>query len=179
MKPPADSPPIAAKATFDLAGFNQPGRHQQRVHKAHILSLDEDDLPAVQRIELAAHIFPWSDRVFKDCIRSGYYLDGAFDGPKLLGFSVVMPILNEWHLLNLCVDPKSQRQGVGRLLLEYMIEQAKKSKVSSLWLEVREGNLAARQLYAAYGFMQVGTRKAYYPAKQGREDALVLTSTLD
>ncbi len=146
---------------------------------AHILSLDEEDLPAVQRIEQAAHIFPWSERVFQDCIRSGYYLDGAYDGPKLLGFSVVMPILNEWHLLNLCVDPKRQRRGIGRLLLEYMIEQAKKAEVDSLWLEVREGNDAARQLYAAYGFEQVGLRKAYYPAKQGREDALVLTRTLD
>lgn len=146
---------------------------------AQILSLDEEDLPAVQRIEQAAHIFPWSERVFQDCIRSGYYLDGAYDGPKLLGFSVVMPILNEWHLLNLCVDPKRQRRGIGRLLLEYMIEQAKKAEVDSLWLEVREGNDAARQLYAAYGFEQVGLRKAYYPAKQGREDALVLTRTLD
>lgn len=146
---------------------------------AHILSLDEEDLPTVQRIEQAAHIFPWSERVFLDCIRSGYYLDGAYDGPKLLGFSVVMPILNEWHLLNLCVDPKRQRRGVGRLLLEYMIEQAKKAEVDGLWLEVREGNAAARQLYSAYGFEQVGLRKAYYPAKDGREDALVLTRTLN
>lgn len=146
---------------------------------AHILSLDVEDLPAVQRIEQAGHIFPWSERVFQDCIRSGYYLDGAFDGSDLLGFSVVMPILNEWHLLNLCVDPKKQRRGIGRLLLEYMIEQAGKSDINSLWLEVREGNEAARRLYAAYGFEQVGVRKAYYPAKQGREDALVLTRTLD
>ncbi|MBD3815676.1 MAG: ribosomal protein S18-alanine N-acetyltransferase [Halothiobacillus sp.] len=146
---------------------------------AHILSLNEEDLPAVQRIEQAAHIFPWSERVFKDCIRSGYYLDGAYDGSTLLGFSVVMPILNEWHLLNLCVDPKRQRRGIGRLLLEYMIEQAKKAEVDSLWLEVREGNAAARQLYSAHGFKQVGLRKAYYPAKDGREDALVLTRTLD
>ncbi|WP_298220635.1 ribosomal protein S18-alanine N-acetyltransferase [Halothiobacillus sp.] len=146
---------------------------------AHILSLDEEDLPAVQRIEQAAHIFPWSERVFKDCMRSGYYLDGAYDRSTLLGFSVVMPILNEWHLLNLCVDPKRQRRGVGRLLLEYMIEQAKKAEVDSLWLEVREGNAGAKQLYSAYGFEQVGLRKAYYPAKQGREDALVLTRTLE
>lgn len=145
---------------------------------AHILSLDEEDMPAVQRIEQAGHIFPWSERVFQDCIQSGYYLDGAFDGQALQGFSVVMPILNEWHLLNLCVDPKRQRRGIGRLLLEYMIEQAGKAEVNSLWLEVREGNAAARQLYAAYGFEQVGVRKAYYPAKQGREDALVLTRTL-
>lgn len=142
-------------------------------------SLDEEDLPAVRRIEQAAHLFPWSDRVFQDCIRSGYYFDGVFDGENLLGFTVVMPILDEWHLLNLCVDPRRQRQGLGRFLLEYMIEQAIKARVGGLWLEVRESNVAARQLYAAYGFEQVGLRKAYYPAKRGREDALVLTRSLD
>lgn len=143
-----------------------------------IFSLDDEDLDAVQRIEQAAHIFPWSERVFQDCLRSGYYLDGAFEGAELRGFSVVMPILNEWHLLNLCVEPKSQRKGIGRLLLAYMIDQAGKADVNSLWLEVREGNHAARTLYAAHGFEQVGVRKAYYPAKNGREDALVLTRSL-
>jgi len=150
----------------------------ERTTMTHILSLDEEDLPEVQRIELSGHIFPWSERVFQDCLRSGYYLDGVFDGQRLQGFSVVMPILNEWHLLNLCVDPKRQRQGIGRLLLDYMIEQAGKADVNSLWLEVREGNAAARHLYDKYGFKQVGIRKAYYPAKQGREDAMVLTLPL-
>ncbi|MHB1230620.1 MAG: ribosomal protein S18-alanine N-acetyltransferase [Halothiobacillus sp.] len=143
-----------------------------------ILGLDEQDLPAIQRIEQVAHLYPWSDRVFNDCIRSGYFLDGAFSGPRLLGFSVVMPILDEWHVLNLCVDPSVQRRGVGRSLLEFVIDQAKQSGMDSLWLEVRVGNTAARQLYAAYAFEQVGFRKGYYPAKNGREDALVLMREL-
>ncbi|MGC8698313.1 MAG: ribosomal protein S18-alanine N-acetyltransferase, partial [Halothiobacillus sp.] len=88
------------------------------------------------------------------------------------------PILNEWHVLNLSVDPPQQRQGVGRALLRFMIEQARQSKIQSLWLEVRESNTPARALYAAHGFAKVGLRKAYYPAKSGREDALVLCCEL-
>ncbi|HQS01954.1 MAG: ribosomal-protein-alanine N-acetyltransferase [Halothiobacillus sp. 24-54-40] len=143
-----------------------------------ILGLDEEDLPAIEQIEHRAHLYPWSNRVFQDCIRSGYLLDGAFDGQNLRGFSVVMPILSEWHVLNLCVDPPLQRQGVGRSLLRFIIEQAHQSKIQSLWLEVRVSNAPARALYAAHGFAQVGLRKAYYPAKNGREDALVLTCEL-
>lgn len=144
-----------------------------------VVSLDESDLEIMGRIEQAGHLYPWSDRVFMDCIRSGYYLDGAMQADQLLGFAVVMPILNEWHILNLCVDPRVHRRGVGRFLMDFVLDQATKSDVASLWLEVRIGNTAARQLYATLGFEQVGSRKGYYPAKQGREDALVLMRSLE
>lgn len=139
-----------------------------------VVSLDETDLTTLNRIERAGHVYPWSERVFMDCIRSGYYLDGAMQADQLLGFAVIMPILNEWHILNLCVDPRVHRRGVGRFLMDFVIDQAVKSDIDSLWLEVRIGNAAARRLYETLGFEQVGLRKGYYPAKEGREDALVL-----
>lgn len=145
----------------------------------NVVSLDESDLETMGLIEQAGHLYPWSDRVFMDCIRSGYYLDGAMHADRLLGFAVVMPILNEWHILNLCVDPSVHRRGVGRFLMNFVAEQAAKSDIGSLWLEVRIGNVAARQLYDTLGFEQVGLRKDYYPAKQGREDALVLMRSLE
>jgi ribosomal-protein-alanine N-acetyltransferase len=144
-----------------------------------VVSLDESDLETMGRIEQVAHLYPWSERVFMDCIRSGYYLDGAMQADRLLGFAVIMPILNEWHVLNLCVDPVVHRRGVGRFLMDFVLDQAAKSDVASLWLEVRVGNTAARQLYDTLGFEQVGQRKGYYPAKQGREDALVLMRSLE
>lgn len=144
-----------------------------------LVSLDEQDLPALNRIEQAGHLYPWSERVFLDCIRSGYYLDGAMQADRLLGFAVVMPILSEWHILNLCVDPRVHRRGVGRFLMDFVSEQAVKSDIASLWLEVRIGNVAARRLYETLGFDQVGLRKGYYPAKDGREDALVLMRSLE
>lgn len=144
-----------------------------------VVSLDESDLDALGRIEHAGHSYPWSERVFLDCIRSGYYLDGAVQADQLLGFAVVMPILHEWHILNLCVDPGVHRRGVGRFLMDFVLDQAGKSDITSLWLEVRLGNAAARQLYDTLGFEQVGLRKGYYPAKEGREDALVLMRSLE
>ncbi|WP_407276788.1 ribosomal protein S18-alanine N-acetyltransferase [Halothiobacillus sp. DCM-1] len=143
-----------------------------------ILPLEREDLPRLMPIERAGHVYPWSERVFQDCWQSGYYLDGAFRANDLLGFSVVMPVLDEWHLLNLCVSPRVQRQGIGRSLLAYLLDQAEKAGVGSVWLEVRQSNDPAQQLYAAHGFEQVGRRRDYYPAPGGREDALVLTRRL-
>ena len=147
-----------------------------------IAPLELDDLPSLMPIERAGHRYPWSERVFQDCWHSGYYLDGAFLGETLLGFSVVIPVLDEWHLLNLCVAPAVQRQGIGRSLLDYLLDQATKAEVTSVWLEVRVSNEAARQLYVTRGFETVGRRRDYYPAPspapRGREDALVLTRRL-
>lgn len=140
--------------------------------------LDLDDLPQVMSIERAGHLFPWSEKIFRDCIRSGYYLDGAFAGDRLVGFSMVMPILDEWHILNLCVDPRYQRQGVGRFLMDFILDQGRSGDIGSLWLEVRVGNYRALNLYAKLGFDEVGMRKGYYPAASGREDARVMRLAL-
>lgn len=136
--------------------------------------LDLDDLPEVMPIEQAGHLFPWSEKIFRDCIRSGYYLDGAFVADRLVGFSMVMPILDEWHVLNLCVKPDYQRRGVGRFLMDFIIDQAHGAGIGSIWLEVRVSNRPALNLYAKLGFDEVGMRKGYYPAASGREDARVM-----
>lgn len=134
------------------------------------------DLDQVMPIEQAGHAFPWSERVFRDCLSAGYRLDGVFtERRQLLGFSMVMSVVDEWHILNLCVDPAYFRQGIGRYLMHKLIDRAPDAEIGSLWLEVRVGNLAARNLYAKLGFDEVGRRKAYYPAEGGREDAVVMS----
>jgi len=141
-------------------------------------ALAGEDLPEIVAIEEAAHSHPWSEAVFEDCLRAGYRLDGAFDRGRLLGYSVAMAVLDEWHLLNLCVDPACQRRGVGRFLLEKLLESARSEAASCLILEVRAGNRAAIALYESAGFADIGLRKAYYPARQGREDARVMRCML-
>ena len=141
-------------------------------------ALAGEDLPEIVAIEQAAHPYPWSEAVFEDCLRAGYRLDGAFDRGRLLGYSVVMRVLDEWHLLNLCVDPASQRRGVGRFLLERVLEAARVDGASCVLLEVRAGNRAAIALYESAGFADIGHRKAYYPAPDGREDARVMRRAL-
>ncbi|MGM0517096.1 MAG: ribosomal protein S18-alanine N-acetyltransferase [Pseudomonadota bacterium] len=141
-------------------------------------ALAGEDLPEIVAIEEAAHPYPWSEAIFEDCLRAGYRLDGAFDRGRLLGYSVVMAVLDEWHLLNLCVDPASQRRGVGRYLLDRLLGAARDDRVSSVILEVRAGNRAAIALYESAGFADIGHRKAYYPAPDGREDARVMRRLL-
>ena len=133
-----------------------------------------EDLPEVLAIEEAAHPYPWSEAVFEECLRAGYRLDGAFRAGELVGYSVVMTVLDEWHLLNLCVDPACQRRGAGRFLLERVLDSARTEAASCLLLEVRAGNRAAIGLYESAGFADIGHRKAYYPAPSGREDARVM-----
>ncbi len=153
----------------------RPGGAETRLDWA---SLASEDLPEILEIEEAAHPYPWSEAVFEDCLRAGYYLDGAFVRGELVGFSVVMTVLDEWHLLNLCVDPAMQRRGVGRFLLERVLESARAAAASCLILEVRAGNRAAIALYESSGFADIGHRKAYYPAPNGREDARVMRCPL-
>ncbi|MFN2380973.1 MAG: ribosomal protein S18-alanine N-acetyltransferase [Guyparkeria sp.] len=141
-------------------------------------ALAGEDLPEIVAIEEAAHPYPWSEAVFEDCLRAGYRLDGAFVRGELIGYSVIMSVLDEWHLLNLCVDPAMQRRGVGRFLLERLLESADTGGASCLLLEVRAGNRVAIALYESAGFADIGRRKAYYPAPDGREDARVMRRLL-
>jgi ribosomal-protein-alanine N-acetyltransferase len=80
--------------------------------------------------------------------------------------------VGEAHLLNLCVSPQEQNQGIGRKLLEHVISVAK-SHADTMFLEVRPTNTAAIFLYESVGFNEIGVRKGYYPAKNGREDAIM------
>ena len=141
-------------------------------------ALAGEDLPEILAIEEAAHPYPWSEAVFEDCLRAGYRLDGAFHCGALIGYSVVMSVLDEWHLLNLCVAPDQQRRGVGRFLLEKLLDSARSAGAHCLLLEVRASNHAAIDLYRSAGFADIGHRKAYYPAPTGREDARVMRRLL-
>ena len=141
-------------------------------------ALAGEDLPEILAIEEAAHPYPWSEAVFEDCLRAGYRLDGAFRDGVLIGYTVVMAVLDEWHLLNLCVDPACQRRGVGRFLIDRLLDSARADGASCVLLEVRAGNRVAIGLYERAGFADIGHRKAYYPAPTGREDARVMRRSL-
>ena len=91
-----------------------------------------------------------------------------------------MQILDEAHLLNLVIDLPWQRQGLGRFLLEAVLNHLRATAAQSILLEVRASNLGARQLYAHAGFTVLSLRKGYYstPDRTIREDALVMRLAL-
>ncbi len=131
------------------------------------------DLPMVASLERASYAFPWNEQVFSDCLRVGYLCVVIDTDDGLVGYAVMSMGAGEAHLLNLCVAESLRRQGVGRRLLLAVLVQARDSGVRDAFLEVRRSNRIAMRLYESIGFRQVGLRRGYYQARDGREDALV------
>jgi ribosomal-protein-alanine N-acetyltransferase len=132
------------------------------------------DLEEVLDIERQCQSHPWAEAVFRDCFRDNYYLWAACRNGKLIGFAVVAYLVDEAHLLNLCVNPRSQGQGAGRLLLRHVMANAFRGKIQQVILEVRVSNRLASALYTSEGFKIIGQRPGYYPGAVGREDAQVM-----
>lgn len=140
--------------------------------------MDEGWLAAVAAIEGDLHPFPWTLGNFRDSLAAGYSCwAGVADG-ALAGYAIMMIGAGEAHLLNLSVAAPFQRRGFGRDLLVHLMGVARSYGARVLLLEVRPSNRAARALYAGFGFEQVGARRDYYPAREGREDALLLSHPL-
>ncbi len=132
------------------------------------------DLDAVILVERAAYPYPWTRGNFRDCLDSGYRCWVARQGGALVGYSILMAAAGEGHVLNCCVAPEWQGRGHGRTLMLDLMDAARHHGVECLFLEVRPSNLQALGLYAGLGFETVGLRRNYYPADQGREDAIIM-----
>lgn len=136
-------------------------------------------LGEVLRIEQSAYAHPWSLPNFRDALNAGYQAQILGAGGNVLGYFVAMSGVDEVHLLNITVAPAYQHQGWGRLMLDALALWARGQGAQWLWLEVRNGNQRAMQLYERHGYRRVGQRKAYYPAPNGtREDAVVMSLRL-
>jgi ribosomal-protein-alanine N-acetyltransferase len=134
----------------------------------------EMDLAEVAAIEQKSYAFPWSENIFRDCLRVGYTCRALDLAGQIIGYGVMSLGAGEAHILNLCVREEFRIVGFGRRLLEHMLERAAASGIGEAFLEVRPTNLAAIRLYQRLGFEQIGIRRGYYQAPDGREDAIVL-----
>jgi ribosomal-protein-alanine N-acetyltransferase len=140
--------------------------------------MTEDRLDEVVEIERRAYGHPWTRGNFADSLRSGYQARLLCAGDTVLGYFVAMQGVDEVHLLNITVDPIYQGQGWGRVMLDALALWSRAQGAQWLWLEVRTSNVRAQQVYLQYGYRRVGERKNYYPADQGREDAIVMSYKL-
>jgi ribosomal-protein-alanine N-acetyltransferase len=153
------------------AGADAQGRHHRLVK---FRAMTPRDVAAVGALERAAYPFPWSDGIFRDCLRVGYLCRVAEVDGVVVGYGVVAMGAGEAHILNLCVRDDLRGRGVGRQMLMLLLERARQAGMAETFLEVRPSNRLAISLYQSAGFVQVGLRKGYYQGGQGREDALVL-----
>lgn len=140
--------------------------------------MSRGDLAKVVAVEEVAYSYPWTEQIFHDCLRVGYGCWVYSLDTELIGHGVISMAVGECHILNLCIHPDWQGQGLGRSLLQRMLNSAQQSHTSTAFLEVRASNLAAIHLYIGEGFNELGRRKGYYPAGNRREDALILAKSL-
>jgi ribosomal-protein-alanine N-acetyltransferase len=138
----------------------------------------DDDLRQVIAIELAAYEFPWTLGIFRDCLRFGYTSRVLARDHDILGYGLLSTGAGECHLLNICVAPPHQGRGLGSWMIERLLEIAREQGAQIAFLEVRASNRAAYHVYGKLGFNEIGVRKNYYPARDGREDALLLARDL-
>ena len=140
--------------------------------------MTEADLPRIHRIELASYEYPWSPGNFADSLSAGYSMWVREAEGEIIGYYALMAAAGEAHLLNLTIAPIWRRHGLGRDLLEHCLARACDHKAASLFLEVRTSNAAAIALYHGSGFVDLAVRRGYYPARNGREDALIMKKDL-
>jgi len=136
--------------------------------------MDWADVDAVLHIEQQVHNHPWTRGNFNDSLASGYICKVYEAANGIVGYAVLMPALDEVHLLDISIAGAYQRKGLGKKLLGEMLALARTLKFERVILEVRPSNVAAIGLYRTAGFSEIGVRRGYYPAEHGREDAIVM-----
>ena len=139
------------------------------------------DVDKLMPIENACHSHPWSKKTFQSCIGGRYFGEFAqVNGQIPLGFYIGQLVMDEATLMDICVEPKAQGKGYGKVLLKQFLTQAKKHGAAKIWLEVREKNVSAQLLYMNAGFVETNRRTGYYPSSSGfgYEDAIVMSMSL-
>jgi len=137
------------------------------------------DLPEVMEIERLSFSSPWSQGLFLHELKVPFsrvrVARRAHDGRKLVGYVCWWVVGPEVHLLNLAVHPDCRRGGIGRVLLQLVLDDARTHNAESVSLEVQRDNVAAQNLYRLHGFNQNGVRRHYYGRGQ---DAIIMTRWL-
>jgi len=142
-------------------------------------TMTPENLDAVMAIEQAAYSHPWSRGNFRDSLNPLFDAQCLWLGDELLGYFLGMHGVEEMHLLNITVAPARQGEGWGHMMLDALSLISRNVGAQTLWLEVRQSNARALQVYTRYGFVRVGLRKDYYPAdRQQREHAVVMSLKL-
>jgi ribosomal-protein-alanine N-acetyltransferase len=145
---------------------------------AGLRAMRESDLDAILAIEQRAYPFPWTRGIFRDCLAAGYPAWVLQERGLPIGYAVISVAADEAHILNICVAPERQGRGHGRQLLRSLVKLAIDLGAARIFLEVRPSNPNAIALYHDEGFNEIGRRPRYYPARDGREDALVMAMEL-
>jgi [ribosomal protein S18]-alanine N-acetyltransferase len=143
-----------------------------------VRKMTTDDIPSVREIDILSFPNPWPENAYwyelTENKASHLLVIEPTDGLGVVGFIGYWLIIDEAHISTFAVHPQMRHHGLGRILLQAMLEEAAGLGAVLSTLEVRAGNAAAQALYRDFGFQRVGTRKGYY--RDNGEDALLLTT---
>ena len=154
------------------------GSMQEQGGDFNVRVMMDVDVTAIMNIETRAYGFPWTAGIFRDCMGAGYCCYVMEKNNVIIAYAVMSVAAKEAHILNICVNPDVRGAGYGYALMDKLIELARQLNADMMFLEVRPSNTAACRLYDKLGFNEIGVRRNYYPAEQGREDALILAKQL-
>ena len=142
-----------------------------------IRPMTRNDCEQVAAIEAASFSVPWSLRAFTDTVeKENFRYFVAEEAGEILGYCGFLFVLDEAEIPNVCVKASARQQGVGKRMMTVLAEEAKKLDITTLFLEVRESNVAARTLYKSLGFEEDGIRKNFY--EQPVENAVLMSKAL-
>ena len=145
---------------------------------SEIRAMRVQDLDAVAAMETDSYEFPWSRGIFADCLRAGHPCWVLWVRGEIAGYGILSIAAGEAHILNICIGQDWRGLGLGRRLLMRLLDVIRWSGAERVFLEVRPSNPVAQKLYASIGFIEIGRRPRYYPARDGREDAIVMELVL-
>lgn len=133
----------------------------------------EKDIDAMEIIETASFSVPWSRQAFEESFENKYMkLFVAEDEDMVIGYSIMGLMVPDAEILNIAVDHNYRRHGIGEMLFDTLIAYGDKEDVSDFFLEVRESNEPAIELYRKKGLEVIGKRKDYY--QMPVEDAVLM-----
>ena len=139
--------------------------------------MNDEDIPFVYSIEKESFSDLWSEgtyRNYKTEIGQNYFIAEQDGG--IAAYCVVMQVLDECEILKIAVDKSHRRKGIGEELLRAAMKEASQKGARLFYLEVREGNKSAINLYKKIGFTETGRRKSYY--KKPTEDAVLMSCVI-
>lgn len=151
---------------------------EQSDFDANIRPMTQFDLPPVMAIERESYDYPWTEGIMSDCLQCAYQCYVYEVDCEIRGYLIFSSVLDEVHLLNVCIAPAYQNKGYGRCFVNWLMQLARNNKSKTLYLEVRVSNHAAIHLYQNSGFNEIGLRPDYYPGKKGKEDAQLFACEL-
>lgn len=137
-----------------------------------VIQLDESNIDELVALEKLCFAYHWTSEQFRMGLRDGAYtVLGIFRQGRLSGYIAFSLIKDEMEILNLAVHPDCRRQKIGSALLQKAFEICRDKGITKSFLDVKESNFAALNLYIEFGYVQIGVRKKYYP--DTKEDALL------